>query len=197
VTGFPVFERLRDGAEITIRPMVRGDVDGLHALFRNVPEHDRLFLKEDVANREVIRSWADTLNYRRVLPLLALQGNLVVGDATLHRSRMPALAHVGHVRVVVAEEARGKGVGRALLQHLVRVARREDQELERITFEVVEDAEPAAIRTAEALGFQRAATFANHVRYFDGTPHDLAVMELVLKERPEPELDDPAYLFNY
>jgi len=189
ISGFPATFAIK-GGEIDIRPMAVDDAESLLAFFRRVPEEDRLYLKDDVTDGKVIERWSRELDYSRVLPLLARAGTEIVGDGTLHRSRADARRHVAEVRVVIDPQHRNRGVGRTLLQALVDVARREDDRLEKLVFEVVGDAEQAAAHAAEALGFSRVATFSAHVRYFKGEPHDLHVYEHQIGD--EVSLDDPA-----
>src|SRR4030065_313962 len=78
---------LRDGARLTLRPMSREDVDRLWDFFRRIPPEDKMFFREDVTRKEVVERWAEHLDYDSVLPILALEGDRVVGDATLHRKK--------------------------------------------------------------------------------------------------------------
>lgn len=181
-------------ASLTVRPMTADDQNALLAFFRRVPVEDRLYLKEDVTSPEVVARWVRDLDYTRVLPLLAWDGDRVVGDGSLHRSRAEARRHVGEVRIVIDPAYRHRGVGRTLLQTLVQCAQHQDAQLEKLVFEVVGDAEQPAARTAEALGFVNAATFSAHVRYFEGEPHDLQVYELRLGE-PTEIADPTVYMF--
>ncbi len=139
---------------------------------------------------QVIDRWVRELDYARVLPLLAWEGDRIIGDGTLHRSRAEARRHIGELRIVIDPEYRNRGVGRTLLHALVDIARAADSQLEKLVFEVVADAERAATHTAEAMGFVKAATFAAHIRYFAGEPHDLHVYELQVREAQV--LEDPA-----
>ena len=178
------------GHSLLLRPMTGEDKTALLEFFRRVPAEDRLYFKEDVTSSQVIDRWVRDLDYRRVLPVLAWDGDRLIGDGSLHRSRSEARRHIGELRVVIDPEYRHLGVGRTLLQTLVRAARGEDERLEKLVFEVVGDTEQAAVHTAEALGFSKVATFSAHVRYFEGEPHDLQVYELPVGEHVE--LDDPA-----
>lgn len=180
--GYPAVYHTPDGTEVTIRPMRPEDRTALLDFFRRVAPEDRLYLKDDVTAADVVDRWADTLDYRRVLPLLALVGDTIIGDGTLHHKRAKALQHVGEVRVVIDPAYRNRGIGRTLLQRLVDIARQEDRNLEKVVFEVVADTEPAARRAALALGFEPVAVFAAHVRYYDGQAHDLIVMELPVRQ---------------
>ena len=186
---WPVTAKI-SGLEVALRPMTIEDKSDLLAFFQRVPAEDRRYLKEDVTSPEVIEKWASSLDYTRVLPILAWDGDRVIGDGSLHRSRIEARRHVGELRIVIDPEYRHRGVGRTLLETLVRCARDEDANLEKLVFEVVGDTEQAAARTAEAIGFVNTATFSAHVKYFEGEPHDLQVYELQVGEHTE--VDDPA-----
>lgn len=196
VRDYPAVYHLGDTRRITIRPMVAGDEKALLHFFRRVPAEDRRYLKDDVTDPAVIHQWAQTLDYSRVLPMLALDGDRVVGDGTLHQGRALARKHLGEVRVVIDPEWRNQGVGRTLLSDLVEIAKAQDRALEKITFEVVADAEQAAQRAARALGFKPVAIFSSHVKYFGGQPHDLIVMELEANA-PPPSRGEPEEAFDF
>ena len=197
IPGYPAIYHTPAGTSLTLRPMLPTDKEALLDFFRRIAPEDRLYLKDDVTSPAVIARWAETLDYRRVLPLLALIDNTIIGDGTLHYSRAAARKHIGEVRVVLDPAYRHQGIGRLLLQRLVGIAKAEDPALEKILFEVVADTQQAAQHAARALGFELVAVFAQHVCYYDGAPHDLIVMELRVGEsRPESTLEDPAtYMF--
>jgi L-amino acid N-acyltransferase YncA len=160
---------------MTIRPMVPEDQDALLDFFRSIPPEDRFYLKEDVTDPKIITRWAQTLDYSRALPLLALLDGAIVGDGTLHHRRAGARQHVGEVRVVVHPAYRNRGVGRGLLHKLIDIAG--DKGLKQLLFEVVADTEQAARHTAQVLGFVSVAVLPAHVCDSGGHPHDLIIME--------------------
>jgi L-amino acid N-acyltransferase YncA len=160
---------------MTIRPMVPEDKGALLDFFRSIPEADRFYLKDDVTDPKTIARWAQTLDYSRALPLLALLDGKIVGNGILHHRRAGARRHLGEVRVVVAPAYRNRGVGRGLLHKLIDIAG--DQGLKKLLFEVVADTEPAARHTAQVLGFVPVALLPAHVRDVCGNPHDLLILE--------------------
>ncbi|MCH7744825.1 MAG: GNAT family N-acetyltransferase [Chloroflexi bacterium] len=178
MTAYPKTMELLDGQTMTIRPMVSSDRDALLKFFLRVSEEDRYYLKEDVTSPEVIKQWAENLNYARALPLLVLLDGEIVADGTLHRRRAGARKHIGEIRVVVDAEYRSKGVGTALIRELITIAK--DADLENLIFELVAEEQAPAVRAAESLGFVRLATLPNHVRDFHGKPDDLLILELSL-----------------
>lgn len=175
IPGYPTVYLTTDNAPMTIRPMVPEDQDALLDFFRSLPPEDRFSLKDDVTDPTVIARWAQTLDYSRVLPLLAFLDGTIVGDGTLHHRRAGARQHIGEVRVVVAPAYRNRGVGRGLLHQLIAIAG--DKGLKQLLFEVVADTEPAARHTAQVLGFIPVAVLPAHVRDSCGHPHDLIRME--------------------
>jgi L-amino acid N-acyltransferase YncA len=175
IPGYPTVYLTTDGAQMTIRPMLPEDQVALLDFFRRIPAEDRFYLKEDVTDPRIIARWSQTLDYSRVLPLLAFLDGTIVGDGTLHHRRAGARQHIGEVRVVVDPAYRNRGVGRGLLHKLIDIAG--DKGLKQLMFEVVADMEPAARHTAQLLGFIPLAMFPAHVRDIGGNPHDLLIME--------------------
>ncbi len=178
IPAYPKQLALLDGATITIRPMTKGDEKRLLAFFLRIPEEDSFFLKDDVSSSKVIGEWVDHLDYDRALPLLALMGDRLIGDAVLIRGRSGSRKHIGEIRVTVDPQFRQRGVGTALIRELCDVAN--DAGLERVVVEVVEDAEAAMIEVAERLGFIRMGVLAGHIRDREGNAHDLTIMVLPL-----------------
>lgn len=175
ISGYPMIYLTQDGEQMTIRPMVPEDKDDLLDFFRRIPEADRFDLKEDVTNPKIIERWALTLDYSRVLPLLAILDGKIVGDGTFHHRRAGARQHVGDVRVVVDPAYRNRGVGRGLLHKLIDMAG--EKGLKKLMFEVVEETEVAAQHTAQVLGFIPVASLPGHVQDAGGAAHDLIIME--------------------
>jgi L-amino acid N-acyltransferase YncA len=155
--------------------MVPEDQEALLDFFRSIPPEDCFALKDDVTDPKTIARWAETLDYSRVLPLLAFLDGTIVGDGTLHHRRAGARQHIGEVRVVVASAYRNRGVGRGLLHQLIDIAG--EKGLKKLIFEMVADMEPAAKHTAQVLGFVPVAVLPAHVRDLCDTSHDLLIME--------------------
>jgi len=151
-----------------IRPIEPGDEAALIRFFERIPESDRTFLKEDVADPAVLAAWARPEAARAI----AVDGGEVVGSVAvvpLHGWS----SHVGEVRLVVDPEHRGHGVGRALAQRAVHDA--VDMSLTKLVVEVIADQE-ALIGMFRALGFEPEALLADHVRDRTGAVRDLMVL---------------------
>jgi ribosomal protein S18 acetylase RimI-like enzyme len=151
-----------------IRRIEPADRAALEGFLDGIPDADRTFLKEDVADPEVVAAWARPGDARSI----ALDGGEVLGYVAvipLHGWS----SHIGEVRIVVAPAHRGRGVGRALARHAVVEAL--GLGLAKMVVEVIADQE-ALIAMFRALGFEPEALLVDHVRDRSGGLRDLLVL---------------------
>jgi ribosomal protein S18 acetylase RimI-like enzyme len=158
-----------------IRRIEPADRPALEAFLDRIPDADRTFLKEDVADPAVVAAWARPGQARSI----AVDGDTVLGYVAL----MPLhgwSSHVGEVRIVVDPAHRGVGVGRALARHAVLEALALG--LGKMVVEVIADQE---LRTAmcRALGFEPEALLVDHVRDRSGALRDLLVLAHSVEEQ--------------
>ena len=170
---YPRTITLHDGARITFRPMVSGDADRLWEFFRLIPPEDKMYFREDVSRKDVVERWAEQLDYETILPILALEGDRIVGDTTLHRDRKGWKQRVGKIRIQVASDFRHRGLGTAMIREMRHLG--EKAGLRYLLAEVIEE-QQAAIRALEKLGFERAAVFRSYVNDQKGHLHNLVVL---------------------
>lgn len=178
LTRYPRTTELRDGSSVTLRPMDRADGDRLLEFFRRIPEEDRFFMKDDVVSPQTIERFVDGLDYDRALPLLALNGERVVGDAVLIRHRGGYRRHTAEIRVVTDPEYRGRGLGVAMITELTDIAW--DAELEHVEFHLIRDIQDAAIEAAEYVGALSIGTVKDFVKDSHGNLHDLVILRIPL-----------------
>jgi GNAT superfamily N-acetyltransferase len=176
--AFPRRVQLRNGTSVEFKPMEQSDGNKVLEFFLKIPEDDRYFLKDDVTSPRVIEGWCGHMDYDRALPILAWDGDDIVGDAVLIRSRMGARRSIGEVRVVVHPDWRNRGLGSAMIRQLCDIAA--DADLEKIVMELVGDRDVDAITAAERLGFLRSAVLSEYFSDQRGHKHDLIVMVLPL-----------------
>jgi L-amino acid N-acyltransferase YncA len=171
--AFPRTIKLKGRRSVRVRPMVFEDAGALHRFFRAIPEEDLLFLRRDVTDRDVIESWANDIVAGHTHTLLAERGGTIVGEASIHQSRVPWTAHVGEVRVVVDAEHRTLGLGSALVQAIFLEAL--SRGVEKIVAEMTPD-QKGAISVFQKLGFRIEGLLRDHVRDRRGRKRDLIVM---------------------
>jgi RimJ/RimL family protein N-acetyltransferase len=165
--------KLRDGSIVTLRPMVKEDEEALFQFFQTLPDDLVVFIRHNVKNREVIREWARKLNYERVLPLLAIAGDEIVGDATLHRVAHGWKRHIGRVRVVISPKCHRQGLATLMLNELVTLGH--ELGLEKLWAEIPLDS-VGAIRACRHAGFVSKAVIEGMVKNARGENKDVLIM---------------------
>jgi L-amino acid N-acyltransferase YncA len=170
-------ETLPNGLHVTVRLLAPADRDGLVTLFTCATKDDLQYFRDDVTDRALVSSWAEHVDMRRVIPLVAEVGGRIVGQATLHRGR-GYNRHVAEVRIFVCREFRGRGVGTALIQSIVEVARLAD--LHHI-FTLAVTSKPHEMRAFEALGFRVEGSLRDRFMDAQGNTFDMIEMALYLK----------------
>ena len=84
------------------------------------------------------------------------EGASILGTAKMGPNRPGPGNHIGTASFMVAPEARGRGVGRALAEHVVQWHR--DEGYRGIQFNAVVETNVAAVRLWQALGFEIVGT---------------------------------------
>lgn len=165
--------KLKDGSVVLLRPLVAEDREGLTAFFQSLPEELRLYLRHDVTDANIIKSWTDDIDYDRILPILALADERIVGDVSLHRIPYGWKHHIGTVRVVVDPEYHDKGLGTLLIHEIVELA--SEFGLEKLWAELPLDM-PAAIAVFRKAGFSSKAVVEGLVKDLRGRNTDVVIM---------------------
>ncbi len=161
------------GGDVLLRPFAPGDEAAVLGFASALPEHDLLFLTRDITQAKVVQAWMRDVEDGTIVSLLALKGPKVVGTSAVVRDALSWSPHVGDVRVLVAPEMRGQGLGHILAQEAVATATA--MGLEKLTVRMTID-QQAAIAVFESLGFRGEALLRDHVKDRAGKPHDLAIL---------------------
>lgn len=171
---YPKRITLKDGTELILRPMVREDEDGLLEFFSGIPEKERLYLRNDVINPEVVHQWTENLDYEKVLPILAVtEEGRIVGNATLHCNGYSWNRHIGNIRLTVLPQYRGKGLARIMIGEAYANALTTD--LQKIVSEIVLLQEDVRLAFNQ-LGFKTEAVLKDHHLDPRGVKHDVIIL---------------------
>jgi RimJ/RimL family protein N-acetyltransferase len=170
---YPKTVALKDGKSIVIRPLVRDDFDQLLAFFTALTDEDRVFLRHDVTNPEVVRKWTREIDLTRAIPLVAFDGDELVGNGSLHFVHHEWTRHVGQIRLVTARSHRNRGLGGLIARELVALA--QDRDLEKLQASVIKD-NLGAVKMFETLGFKTEAVLTGMVKDRTWRTRDLAIM---------------------
>ena len=162
-----------NGTAIEFRHMTPADEAAVLDFARKLPVHDLLFLPRDISEPRVLSAWIKEIERGSIISLLAVRSGQVVGCGTVVRDPYSWSPHVGAIRMVVATDARGGGVGRALTQETFALAL--EAGLEKIVAQMTVD-QQGAIAVFESLGFKAEALLRDHVKDKSGRTHDLVVL---------------------
>jgi len=165
--------KLKDGSVVLLRPLVAEDREGLTTFFRSLPEELRLYLRHDVTDAKIIKSWTDNIDYDHVFPILAFADERIVGDVSLHRIPFGWKRHIGTVRVAVDPDYHDKGLGTLLIHEIVELA--SEFGLEKLWAELPL-AFPAAIAVFRKAGFSSKAVVEGLVKDLRGRNTDVVIM---------------------
>lgn len=167
-----------DGRTIEIRAFQRDDVVAVAKFAAALPPHDLLFLSRDIQHSRVIEAWQQAIADGEIDSLIACDGGTVLATTAVVRDPLSWSPHVAEIRLLVAPEARGHGLGRLLLEESIRLAGERDAT--KLIAQMTPD-QRASIALFEESGFRGEALLRDHVRDRDGQVFDLAILSLDLR----------------
>jgi RimJ/RimL family protein N-acetyltransferase len=177
---------LRDGARVLLRPLTSGDRQALIDLFAVISEEERRYFRTNVKDAEIVGGWVDNLDYDRVLPVVAVIGDRIVGDATLHFHDGP-YRHIAEIRVFLAKDFRHRGLGVRMLNALIELAKRRNLYI--LEVEVVND-QLEIIRAFQNVGFVLKSVSQEYFMLPDGELRDLTHLVLRLRRQDNSQSED-------
>ncbi|MEQ8495486.1 MAG: GNAT family N-acetyltransferase [Gammaproteobacteria bacterium] len=171
LASYPLNATLRD-RDYTIRVMATTDGPALMHFARELPAHDRLYMRRDLTSQRGIDSWIHDIESGSIHSLLAEDDIGVAGFATIHLNELEWTRHVADIRVATAARTRRSGLGRLLAREIFNVALALD--IEKLFARMTPDQEGARVLFQE-LGFTPEALLKDHVKDRDGHYHDLLI----------------------
>ncbi|MDW7709429.1 MAG: GNAT family N-acetyltransferase [Deferrisomatales bacterium] len=174
------FVTLNNGKRVLLRPLLAEDQQRLFDLFASASEEDTKFLKDEVKKPQIVERWIAHLDYDRVMPLVAYCDERLVGDVALYRGTK-TVRHVGEIRIFLASDFRGVGLGSKMLQETFEIAKKVN--LQFLKAEVILD-HVKVVKAFRRLGFDLRCTLDDYFLRRDGVSHDIALM---MKRLTKPE----------
>jgi L-amino acid N-acyltransferase YncA len=139
---------------VTIRPATAADWPAIWPFFAATVEAGETYAYPDDLTSERARGlWMEPPPGRTVV---LVEDGVVLGSAKMGPNRPGRGAHIGTASFMVAPEARGRGVGRALGEYVVQWHR--EAGYRGIQFNAVVETNAAAVRLWESLGFATIGT---------------------------------------
>jgi L-amino acid N-acyltransferase YncA len=181
IKNFREMATLKDGAYILLRPMVAEDQERLMCFYSTVSEDDLRYFRHYVKDPALIREWCEHLDYSKVLPVLALAKDHVVGSASLHFGEGPK-RHIGEVRLFLAKDYRKRGLGMKMIRALIDLARKHGLSI--LLAEVIAE-QTKVVKAFEMLGFKSQATLDDYFLFPDGETRDVVLMTMCLRSKTD------------
>ena len=161
------------GRTVVLRPLAAEDSQQMIAFAGALPEDDLLFLERDITQPAEVEAWIKDTLEGDVVTLVAGEDDAVVGYATFNRGNVRWTCHVAELRVVVAQEARGIGVGRLLLELAFEMVL--DMGVTKVIARMTPE-QSGALKLFQRLGFAEEAVLRDHALDANGVTHDLLVL---------------------
>ena len=166
---------IKNGIPVILRPLVLEDEQPLLEFFNRIPEDERWFLRENVADPEVMKDWIRELDFKKVIPLVAVtEDGTIIANVRIHRRHSECMSHVAHLRIQVDPLYRHQRLGTWMLLDAVKLAMH--MGIEKLVAEFVSGVEEAAMNAAYKLDFLEQAVLRDYVKNPSGEYHDLVIM---------------------
>ena len=160
---------------VTIRPIVIADWPAVYAIFYDVVAQGETYAyPDDLTSDEARLLWVEGPPGESVVALI---DGVVVGTAKYGPNRAGRGAHVSTASFMVASDARGRGVGRALCEYAI--ARTKELGFAAMQFNVVVSTNEHAIELYRHLGFSVVGTVP---RAFDSASRGLVGLTIMYLE---------------
>ncbi len=151
---------------MTIRAATAADLPAINAIYNRAVEVSTASFDLSPFSTDRRRDWFEAHGSRYPV-LVADEKGVVAGYADLHPFiRKEGCAHVAEVSVYVREDCRGRGVGKALLKHLVAEGRSVGL-TNLLAF--CADGNEVSVRLHESLGFRRVGELEDIGHKFGGS----------------------------
>jgi len=179
---YPKEVTLKNGVTVVIRLLSSGDADALYDFFQSISKDDRLFLRDNVRDKSVIQGWCENLNWELAIPIVAVAGDKIVAESSLHLEQHGWKSHIGKLRLVVHHDFRRQGLAVEMVKEIIEIALHTGS-LEQLNAECMIDTQQGAIHMLELLGFDQRAVLPRQVRDIEGKSHDLTLLAYELRDQ--------------
>lgn len=156
-----------------LRRMGEGDGALIQNFALKLPKHDLLFMRRDITKKAGVDRWIEAIRRGAMHTVLCEDDAGIAGYSSIHLTELDWSAHVGELRVQIAERARGGGLGRYLTREAFNVAL--SLGIEKVGARMTPD-QTGARALFQELGFQPEAILKDEVRDANGEYHDLLIM---------------------
>jgi len=172
-------ERMKDGTEVTIRPLAPQDIDRLMEFYGALPEEDRKYLKFDVTDRKAVAKRLRRVETGDDIRIVAVHGGLIVASGALELSGEAWSKHQGEIRVIVARPFQKRGLGMIMIRELYFIA--VQNQIQKIVARMMRP-QVGAQKIFRRLGFREDSLMPDFVKDVQGSAQDLIIMTCDVQE---------------
>ncbi|PVX24200.1 MAG: hypothetical protein CW691_08305 [Candidatus Bathyarchaeum sp.] len=151
----------KNGKKVVFRPEQSSDLEMLWEMFSTLSKESASNLLPPFT-RERVEGWTSNIDYNEVLTIVAVvdEENMqrIIGSASLKFNKPQALAHKAELAITVHDNYQNVGIGTALLEHLIGIAR--TKKLTKLHLDVSTTNE-RAIHVYKSAGFSIEAKLCN------------------------------------
>lgn len=174
----PMSDPIVDGRALDLRPARTTDAAAIQRLHRAVLDERHFFITEPHEFRDSVDDKVRLIRELERSPnslfLVARRGRVLLGFLTVRGGVLNRMRHTGKLEIMVAQDARGQGVGRALMEATLRWAEA-NPEVIKLGLAVFAD-NKRAIDLYRAYGFREEGRRTSEYRLEDGRYVDDVLM---------------------
>jgi ribosomal protein S18 acetylase RimI-like enzyme len=157
----------RNGKKVDFRPKQSGDTEMLWKMFSTLSEKSLSNLVPPFT-RERIEGWTSNIDYDKVLTIVAVirekDEHRIVGSASLSFNTNEIFKHKAELSITVHDDHQNMGIGTAMLEHLLSIARM--KKLRKVWL-LVDTDNDRAVHLYKKVGFEIEGKLSKE-RCFDG-----------------------------
>ncbi len=183
IKNFRDFVTLTNYKKVIIRPTIPSDKDLVYEMFQRADDEDMVFLKDKVKDKTTVERWYENLDFSKVLPVVAIYNDKVVGNTTLH-FMTKSKRHMAEIRIFLDKEFRGVGLGSYLVKSMIKIAK--EMNLKYVIAEIISE-HYRLIKAFRKLGFSRKCDLEDYFMTESGDTYDVTIMMYDLKAKTDYE----------
>lgn len=169
----PISVALRQGGEITIRPLGEGDRGALLEFGRALPQDDWLYLEDDLRNPDIITRLVNAHQAENWRQIVAVDGQGKIAGYSAVRRMHGWSSHVADIQLIISDAWRRNGLGTALARSIFHAAR--DLGAAKVIVEILEE-QTAGQAIFVRMGFHFEGRMTDQVRDRTGGRHNLVLL---------------------
>ncbi|MFC2092050.1 GNAT family N-acetyltransferase [Elusimicrobiota bacterium] len=153
--------------------MSKNDADKIFKFFSHFTEEDKLYLKENVSDIQVINEWSKRITKKLAVTILGEIDDNLCAEATLHQQAAGWSPHIGDIRINISPRYRGLGIATILCEKICWIATKIN--INKIMAEIIFE-QKDTFQIFKNLGFEQEAVLKDHVIDIKGKKHDLIIL---------------------